>query len=330
MIFHPIIPTFLCIVCWLATLSGLAYCIVSKPQRNVKNFRRISIIIMLVILMMRPAITEDQTDSIERKLNIFFVADFTGSMAARDGSGNIHRYEQVKSDVAYIAEQFPGARYSLISLAQTAQINSPLSSDLDTLKDSLKALTPPETFRSKCSPLRELLDFSTTKISRYAKVDPDYQNIIFIMSDGEDTEEEVTTISEDLPGIIDGGMVLGYGTSEGTTIDYIDKNGPTDTPVRITNKENHTSTTPFSKRNDRNLENIAANLNIEYNPRTSMSLNENDFKKIAEKADTVVATSDTKTYHEGYWIAALGLAALLAWEFYYVLTELMRERKHKK
>lgn len=329
MIFHPIIPVFLCLACWLAVAGGLVYCLIKKPKRNVKNFRRISIIAALILLMMRPAVLGEQSNTIERKLNVFFVADFTGSMAARDGSGETYRYEQVKDDIVYIANQFRGARYCLISLVQVPLVSSPLSSDLDTLENGLKVLTPPETYYSKSTPLTDLLDFSATKIARYAQANPDYQNIVFFMSDGEDTDEDITTIPSELTAIANDGMVLGYGTSEGATVERIDRSGLTGNPIRTTNADGLFEA-HISKRNDENLNHIATSLNVSYVPRTTISLNESDFKKIADKAESIESDKSTQAYHEGYWIVALVLAALLAWEFHYVLIELMRERKNKK
>ena len=330
MIFHPILPLFICIALWLGVLAGVIYCATRQPLRNVKNFRRLGIIAVLIVILMRPSIAGESVDEYERKLNVFFIADFTGSMIARDGSGNARRYEQVQDDIVAIAKKFPGARYSLISLVQRPQVSSPLSTDISTLENGARALDPPATMYSKSTPLKDLLDFSEQKIARYAKTKPDYQNIVFFMSDGEDTEEELTTVNSELAGLIDGGRVFGYGSEKGAQIETISYNGEIQGYFISEKDADGYISKHISKRNNENLNNIASKLGLEYTQRAAAAFDDSAFDEIVKKAEVAASENTTPSYHEGYWIVAIVLAALLAWEFYYVLIELMRERKKKK
>lgn len=328
MIFAPIIPIFV-IYFIAAILVGLiVLCIIKKQFRRTRNFRRIGIAALLLLAMARPAIPSGSAERVLSNLNIFFIVDNTGSMAAKDSeSGSSYRYQTVAKDIKAITNTFVAAKYSIVSLDYNNYQAVPLVSNADAVYSYADSLKPRNTYRSGDSNLGDLLDYAMERIQKYNKRYPERKSIAIFMSDGEDIKERTTFSSKELRNEIAGGAVIGYGTEEGTTIGYIDSDGNVDESMPLReNGEEH-----VSKLDKENLKHIADELKVNYIQRSSM---EKEIGKIDTYIDSSLAydRSDEKTdsFEDLYWIAILCAIGLLMWDFYSVIATLLLERKAAK
>ncbi len=328
MIFHPIFPAIICIILAAFVLGLLLFCAVDKKHRTGKNFRRLGILACLVLTIMRPAVPVQSSENVRSKINVFFIADMTGSMVARDAQGNKRRYELMQEDILKIAEAFQGANYSIISLSQSPRVNSPLSDNFETLESGVRSLALSPTAYASSSDLADLLDFSAAKIQKYSQRYPDYKNIVFFMSDGEDING-TTSVNGGLKNNIYGGRVYGYGSKKGIMIENIDTYGNIGN-YYVRDGDDFGSDYHVSKLNDDNLRNISDKLGLSYTYRSTASIDTSSLEELIVGAETEIKDGNELSYHEGYWICALVFAALLMWDSCYVITELMRERKFAK
>ena len=328
MIFAPIVPIFI-IYFIAAILFGLViFCIIKKQYRRTKNFRRIGIAALLLLAIARPAIPNGNAERVLSNLNVFFVVDNTGSMAAKDSdSGSNYRYQTVARDIKAITNTFAAAKYSIIVLDYNIYQAVPLVSNPSAIYSYADSFKPRSTYRSGDSNLGGLINYATERIQKYNKRYPKRKSIAIFMSDGEDIKERTAFDSKELRNEIAGGAVIGYGTKEGSTIGYIDSDGNVDESMPIReNGENH-----ISKLDEENLEYIAGELKVNYMQRSS---SEKKIGVIDSYIDSSQAyeRSDEKadSFEDLYWIAILGAIGLLMWDFYAIIATLLLERKAAK
>ena len=116
----PIIPLWSLIVIAILLFGILTIpCLIDKKDTAINKLKflapKITIIIMLLIIGLRPMIPEKDSSQVETNdLDVLFVVDNTISMIAEDYNGNEPRLDAVQSDMQYILEKLNGAQFSLI------------------------------------------------------------------------------------------------------------------------------------------------------------------------------------------------------------------------
>ena len=176
-------------------------------------------------------------------LNIYLVVDRSISTLIRDqgpGEGNARqtRLAAIRADAAALLRKFPDAQFSVIDWGRSAEVEWPLSSDRYTLGATLEGLPAydlgPMTEsgmipiarlfldvdRGAAAPLlRPMLDYQRTAY-------PERANVVVYFGCGErDGVERPQTSFGDVAGLLDGGVVLGYGTQDGGELLVNDKKG---------------------------------------------------------------------------------------------------------
>ena len=130
----PIIPLWLIIIIGVGIAALFVWCIVRKKFRTIDSFRRIGILIVMLLLLLRPVFHGGYSEAQLTNLNVYFLVDLTNSMVAKDcEKGELRRFEKVKQDIKDISRQFPGAQYSVIAQDISTYVAMPLSTSLDSL-----------------------------------------------------------------------------------------------------------------------------------------------------------------------------------------------------
>ena len=89
MTLKAVIPIFIIVPLLIACVGLVIFCAIKPEYRRVKNFRRISMLVLVLFILMRPAFyTSTSVESSLTNLDIYFVADVTGSMVAKDCGDN--------------------------------------------------------------------------------------------------------------------------------------------------------------------------------------------------------------------------------------------------
>lgn len=154
--------------------------------------------------------------------NVFFVVDRSVDGRVTDygfDAGQAKsRMSGIRNDIAALIDQYPGARFAVISFATTASLEWPLSDDAWSLKPLVKGLStyteaPPDAmFAVNAGAANGLL---RAKLAEATEQYPRSKNLVFYLGEGAGGSR-VAQGGFDIPhSSIAGGAVLGYGTAAG-------------------------------------------------------------------------------------------------------------------
>jgi len=334
MTLNPILPLFTLYILLACTAAALVFCLVKKPMRKMRNLRRLAILALILIAMLRPSISGGSAERDLSNLNIFFIVDNTGSMAAKDMNGlSDYRYEVVADDMKKIIELFPGSKYAIIALDYNVYQAMPLIEDANTALAYIGSLSPRESTASTDSDLSQLLSQASERIEKYNKHFKDRDSLLFFFSDGENINNAAISTPKELKQNVVGGAVIGYGTANGTHVGTISVDSITQSLVISDSNfiKDPKVGEHISKLDEANLKRVADEIGIEYYRRSSSGDkfdNINNFT--TESAIYHRSNNTTDIDNDLYWIFIFIAIALLLWDFHAVLEALLLERKVAK
>lgn len=243
----------------------------------------------------------------EAEPNIFLIVDRSPDMAVADAESR-PRMELVRRDIDALIDRYPQARFAVIGFASHPALDWPLSSDVWSLRPVLDSIDPYPYSRDSAAATNA---GAADVVLRYQVINavsqyPHAQNLLFYFGAGA-PESTLPPRKFDLPeGAIDGGAVLGYGTSVGGPIPGTDvERSPLDAGV---------------------LKSIAAELKIPY---VSRSETKSFASTMHEDSPPPRSRRDvpSRQAYETYWAPAAGAAVLILVELYFVLRDLRRSRQ---
>lgn len=318
MILQPVLHPLL-LVLLFAPVIGLVVWVIVRPgsQSAVRGHRalwslRLVMVLACFVMLLRPGIPGGATQTLATDTDILLVVDTTASIVAEDWDGDQPRLDGVRADVQALIQEYPGARFALVTFDAAAQLRMPLTTDTTALVGSLGVLRPEVTSQSRGSSIGIAAPLVAETLASAAEASPDRSRMVFYFGDGEQTVTSPPESFGESAAYTDAGAVFGYGTAEGG-------------PMRITSGSVGTSADPgaeeyiefegadaLSTIDEANLEAVADELGVAYEHRT------------AETAATLPEAPSTTTSYadagevgnviELYWIAALLIVALLGVE----------------
>lgn len=294
--------------------------------------RRSAMVLCAAVIALAPAVPA-VTRQVETTMEVYFVVDRTGSMAAEDYAEGLPRLEGVRHDVDALVTATAGARYSIIAFDSTATRQLPLTTDARAVRTWAETLEQEITAYSAGSSVDRPLPALTETLTAARERNPGNVRVLFFLSDGENTrqadQERVEGAWADLAPMVDAGAVLGYGTPEGGKMRRYDgteaTGAGTDAPY-ITDETQPGSPPAVSRIDETNLRRIAADLGIPYVHR----LGPDPVDSLVEGIDVEEASGERRTevvaYRDVWWPLAILLAGLFAWEAYVQAAALARLR----
>lgn len=307
MIINPIIPI------WVMGLICVAFVVIAiKDDKNKFSIlRKIIIIALLFVINLRFMIVSPGAKITNNNLDVLFVIDTTISMLAEDYNGNKQRLEAVKKDCSHIIEELSGAKFSVIIFNNDSQILIPYTKDSSSVGEAIESIQVMEEFYAQGSSLNipmedmlYLLESSNKKQDR--------KRVLFFISDGEITNEEPLQSFEKCQPYVDGGAVLGYGTTQGGTMQTTDKY--TNKIAYLEDDTAYPRRKALSILDETNLKTISQEIGIDYIHMDKQSKVNNKLKEIKQKLmkDTDGETKDS--YTDIYYFFVIPLAGLLLYE----------------
>ncbi|KQR48572.1 hypothetical protein ASF87_06765 [Microbacterium sp. Leaf161] len=309
MIFQPVLNVLLlALLC--APVAALAVIALMKAKGRDRALWAMRLVMLLAcfVMFLRPGIPGGATETLATDTDIVLVVDTTASIVAEDWNGDEPRLDGVRADVQAIVDEYPGARFALITFDASADLRMPLTTDTTALVSSLEVLRPEVTSQSRGSSIGIANQLLTDTLSNAAETSPDRSRMVFYFGDGEQT---VTSPPEPFDGsekLTDAGAVLGYGTAEGG-------------PMRLTTGGVDGSSSEYieyqganalSVIDEANLEAIASDLGVEYQHRTADA--ELTLPAAPSTTTSYAESGSVGNVTELYWIAALVVVALLGVE----------------
>ncbi|MDJ1369856.1 vWA domain-containing protein [Gulosibacter molinativorax] len=309
MTFNPMLPAWALVLIGIVLLAWVGYSLaLASRATRMRWVLRGVMVLALIAALFRPGIGAVPTEVADESVDVLFVVDNSASAAAEDWNGTEPRFEGMKTDVVALAQQHPGARYSIVSFGSAAVQRLPFTTDATALQQSLDTMYPEEVrFASGTSIgaaaelVADILDSASTEY-------PDRVRVVYYLGDGEHTAEAGPESFGDSAGLIQGGAVFGYGTADGGRMREYDRYGTTGSYVR-----KNEGGDAVSQIDEEALQTIAGELNVSYQHRTAAD------QPVAAKVDpgrgqSLDSESTLRTTFPLYWIFALVVLAVLLTE----------------
>src|SRR5690606_29464063 len=83
---------------------------------------RLLMLVACFMMLLRPGIPGGATETLATDTDILIVVDTTASIVAEDWDGDGQRLDGVRADVQSIVDEYPGARFALISFDAAAEL----------------------------------------------------------------------------------------------------------------------------------------------------------------------------------------------------------------
>lgn len=304
MITNPIMPI------WLMILICIIFIIIRSKNKH--NFiKQIIIVILLFLINLRIMIPSSNVQIVTNNLDVLFVIDNTISILAEDYKGNTQRLTAIKKDCNYIIDQLNGARFSVITFSNASRIITPYIKDANLTIEAINTIQVMEELYSQGSSLNVVIEDTIHSLEASAKK-PDRNRIIFFISDGEITNDDILKSFSGAKKYVDNGAVLGYGTSKGGYMRVT--NNYTNETNYIEDKATWPYVKALSKIDENNLKKISQDMGIDYINMEKQSNLDYKLKEIKQKLQNT--GNETKdSYTDIYYIFALPLCLILIYEF---------------
>lgn len=319
---HPYLPgLLLCLAAAvllvvLARRSGRAEAGVRWYRRLF--WRRVAMIVLLAMVSLRPTVGSEAGRGQSTDVDVLIMVDRTLSMAAEDWNGQGQRMEGVRADTAELVKEYAGARLAVITFDSSARLETPWTTDGTAVQSLVDAMTTERKIYSKGSSIDQGVELATSTLAEAAKSDPGRTRIVVVMTDGEQTRATPPGSFAPIREQADGGVVLGYGTTQG---------GPMrDTLLDQYVQDLSTNQNVLSRIDEAALRKVADELGASYAQRTKPEAIPN----LPRGGFGGLVGGDTVTGAEVYPIAASGLLALLLWELWTVAATWQSIRTERK
>lgn len=303
----------------------------SVPGESRASHWRLTVaVLLLAAAALRPAMAGDEAQTAAANLNVYFVVDTTSSIIAEDYGTDRPRLEGVAADISAIASALPGARYSVVTFDREARVRLPLTTDTTALEAAVETLVPESYEVSHGSSVTEANGRLKTLLEQAEARTPERGRIVYYLGDGEQTAAEPPAPFDIDRRLVNGGGVLGYGTSSGgrmkastsrfdTTGSYI--------------KDPTTGEDARSVISEDTLRSIAGQLGVPYLHRQQgddigPALAGIDLERFGTSEQ--VERERVAARRELYWPLLLGVAGIAAWELGAAATALAQTRRRRQ
>lgn len=300
----PIIPI------WIITIICIILIIfIFKYKRGLTQ---VAIVVLLFCINLRVMIVTNNSTVLANNLDVLFVIDNTISMTAEDYKGEQTRLSAVKEDCKYIIEELSGANFSVITFNNKAKRVTPYTKDTNMTIEAIELVEPINEFYAKGSSLNTPLE--TMVVSLKTSQDKgDRVQILFFISDGEITDNSTLNSFKELFKYVDGGAVLGYGTTNGGKMKIKDQFSENESYLMDTSDYNYKIA--LSKIDENNLKQIARDANIDYINMNKQNNINSKLRKIKNSVKNSIEKSDKTSYTDTYYFLVIPLLILLMIEF---------------
>jgi Ca-activated chloride channel family protein len=164
----------------------------------------------------------------DRDVNVFLVVDRSVNSRVEDFGPNTSRMAGIRTDIAALVDQYPGARFALISFSSRASLDWPLSNDVWSLEPMVARLTaytlpsPDAAYQADAAAASDVLRY---KLQQAQFQFPAAKNLVFYFGEGAPGSRAPQGGFDLGSAKVAGGAVLGYGTPAGGPIPQAVVNG---------------------------------------------------------------------------------------------------------
>lgn len=279
-----------------------------QPRSRPSTVRMVLLVALTLFIALDPAIGGGSVAAIRSDADVLFVVDTTGSMAAEDFDGNRSRLDGVRADIMALVDEFPGAHFALVTFDTSERIVVPWTTDVGAVQTAVSLLRQERTLYARGSQLDRPIDAMGRLVPRTE--DGSRYDVVFYLSDGEQTTETDPPDFRSLRAVVSDGAVLGYGTTEGGLMRiYTDRDSTLDQFIQ----DPDTDDDAVSRIDESALRSIADDLGIGYRHRTEPGGMDDLVEGIVDGASSERA-GERDGDRRLYWVGAFGVVALAGWQ----------------
>ena len=253
-------------------------------------------------------------------LEVLVVLDRTTSMDALDWNGRSSRLDGVRTDLRALASTLAGSRFALLTFGSRARLELPFTSDVDAFVSAVDGVRREDSLEGQGSLMERAVPDAVEILERVRDQHPERRRVLVLASDGEVTEgRDGSGEWARVRDLLDGGLVLGYGTSAGGRMRVF---GDSTEETWIYDRER--GAVALSRIDEPRLRGIAADLGGRY-------VHSQRPGQVASAAAGIERSyrddgSGTPARHDLSWVLGLGLLALLVPELLDAVRGLRRTR----
>ena len=312
MTFQPVIPAVLVVLVVLAFVGLAVWCLVRRPDARLAWSVRLALVVACGALLLRPGIP-GTSETLATEVDILLVVDTTASIVAEDWDVDRPRLEGVREDVQRIVNQYPGARFGLITFDADAVVRVPLTTDTTALVTSLSVLRPEVTANSRGSSIGAAASLLQRTLQSAASVNPERARMVFYFGDGEQTRDTPPGSMADAAQYISDGAVFGYGTERGgpmrPNLEFGDDDAQAPYLVDTTVDG---SPTAISRIDEDALRRIASELGVPYAHRAAGT--DPPYPDVGDRIGEEIEVPEVAVAQRLYWVPVLPAFLLLLWD----------------
>ncbi|OBK73759.1 hypothetical protein [Mycobacterium sp. 1274761.0] len=255
-------------------------------------------VLLILIAAARPGIEHEERAGVTaprsaQNTNVIFVVDRSPDSAIEDFADRQSRMSGIRNDIEALIDQYPKARFAMISFASRASLDWPLSEDAWSLKPVVARIAPYPAGETD----EDVNAAAAANVLRYQLIAagqqyPESQSLVFYFGSGAPGSRAPQGEFDRSP-FIDGGAVFGYGAAQ----------------------------------NQPGLRRIAEQLGVPYvNRDDGGSITESAPAAGGEKSITAATASGVADRTELYWLFTLVAAVLLLFELFASIRDVRRTR----
>lgn len=276
-------------------LAVLVLAVLLHRQRGMRRglalARRLVLAMLLVVVAARPVVGTSTATTYSAGVDVVIMIDRTTSMAAEDYAGGQMRLQGVKDDIAKLIASVQGSRIAIVVFDNNARVALPFTTDAAAAVSLADAIGWREATYGVGSDISIGVPTARALLERSKAERPNTGRYLVYFGDGEQTVDTPPASFAELQPLVNGGLVLGYGTTTGGPMKeyqgantYVMKDGQR----------------ALSVIDEANLQRIAQQLQVPYEHRTSgtgLSLS------LAKSVYVPTVRHEPRGF-ELYWIAA--------------------------
>jgi len=331
--FEPLVSWWLIILYTLVAAASAGWLIWRIRQKGrkvlIRWLRRITLLLLPAVIALGPSIPGGTSAPGVANLDVVFAVDTTPSMGAQDYNGTKLRLDGAKNDLLALADKLQGAHLEIITFDSNANIILPFTTDTSAFSTAVQGITPQVSNYSPGSAIDKPIDLITQELNNSKAAHPDRNRLLFYLGDGEQTASAAVKSFAPIAPLLNGGAVLGYGTTTGAKMFNYTSADATGTGLSyITTVDPATKnlTPAISKTDPVALGQIATQLKVAYQDRNKGGPISSTFQ--ASKAQLVIDRSQHIVHYLNlYWFFAIPFAGLFFWEWQALMISLLDLRK---
>ena len=326
MIFRPVFH--LAVLGIIAVLGALFVFLSAKraTRRHVMDVLRRFLIVVTVIIMGAGPSIPGEAQEVTSTLEVYFVIDRTGSMAAEDWDGSKPRIDGVRNDISIMMNILTGSRFSIMSWDSRGHTDLPLTSDASAVISYMDSFDRELSSSSQGSSVNRPAQDLAKLLKKNKERHPQNVRALFVFSDGETSNQDHWTSApsgdasdwDAVKEYIDGGLVIGYGTEEGGKMKAVrlsNAGAQSGDDEYIHDKSQPGAPIAISRIDEAALQGVASRIGVSYVHSPDNSAIDSYAHSILDDASKLSEERNMRdTYRYIIWPFALILGGLLAWE----------------